>query len=39
MSRYSEEPRTRRYVAGYGFLSFARDLPNKYEKILLDTAT
>ena len=33
MQRYSVEPRTRKYVKGYGFLSFAR----KYEKQLLDT--
>ena len=30
--RYSIEPRTRKYVKGYGFLSFAR----KYQKQLLD---
>ena len=28
MRRYSIEPRTRKYVKGYGFLSFAR----KYKK-------
>ena len=39
MTRYSEEPRTRRYVEGYGLLPFARNLSNKYEKKLLDTAT
>ena len=33
MRRYSIEPRTRKYVKGYGFLSFAR----KYKKQLLDT--
>ena len=33
MRQYSIEPRTRKYVKGYGFLSFAR----KYEKQLLDT--
>ena len=33
MPRYSTEPRTRKYVKGYGFLSFAR----KYKKQLLDT--
>ena len=27
---YSIEPRERRYVEGYGFLSFARNLNNKY---------
>ena len=33
MRQYSVEPRTRKYVKGYGFLSFAR----KYKKQLLDT--
>ena len=33
MRRYSIEPRTRKYVEGYGLLSFAR----KYKKQLLDT--
>ena len=33
MARYSIEPRTRKYVKGYGLLSFAR----KYIKQLLDT--
>ena len=33
MMPYSVEPRTRKYVEEYGFLSFAR----KYEKQLLDT--
>ena len=33
MRRYSIEPRTRKYVKRYGFLSFAR----KYRKQLLDT--
>ena len=37
MTRYSVEPRTRTYVKGYGFLSFARYFPNKYKKQLLDT--
>ena len=32
--RYSIEPKYRRYVKGYGFLSFAR----KYGKKLMDTA-
>ena len=27
---YSTEPRERRYVKGYGFLSFVRNLNNKY---------
>ena len=33
MRRHSIEPRTRKYVEGYGFLSFVR----KYEKQLLNT--
>ena len=33
MGLHSIEPRTRKYVKGYGFLSFAR----KYKKQLLDT--
>ena len=33
MTQYSIEPRTRKYVKGYEFLSFAR----KYKKELLDT--
>ena len=28
--RYSIEPRERRYVKGYGFLSFDRNLNNKH---------
>ena len=35
---YSIEPRERRYVKGYGFLSFARNLCNKYGKKLMNTA-
>ena len=31
------EPRTRKYIKGYGFLSFARNFSNKYRKQLLDT--
>ena len=30
MTRYSIEPRTRKYVKGHGFLSFTRNLSNKY---------
>ena len=30
--RYSVEPRKRRYVKGYGFMSFARNFGNKYGK-------
>ena len=37
--RYSTEPRFRKYVKGYGFLSFARTLGNKYGKKLMDTTT
>ena len=37
--RYSREPRFRKYVKGYGFLSFARKFGNKYSKELMDTAT
>ena len=47
--RYSIEPRERRYVKGYGFLSFARNIgthaakvaknmSNKYSQKLADTA-
>ena len=37
--RYSTEPRFRKYVKGYGFLSFAKKFGNKYGKRLMDTAT
>ena len=37
MRRYSIELRTRKYVKGYRFLSFARNLSNKYRKKLFDT--
>ena len=40
--RYSIEPKERRNVKGYGFLSFAksigRNLSNKYSQKLVDTA-
>ena len=36
--RYSIEPRERRYVKGYGFLSFARNLNDKYGQKLVDSA-
>ena len=47
--RYSIEPRERRYVKGYGFLSFARNIgthatkvaknmSNKYSQKLVDAA-
>ena len=32
--RYSIEPRERRYVKGYGFMSFARNFNDKYSKSL-----
>ena len=34
--RYSIEPRERRYVKGYGFMSFARIFSDKYSKSLMD---
>ena len=37
--RYSTEPRFRKYVKGYRFLSFARKCGDKYGKNLMDTAT
>ena len=37
--RNSTEPRFRKYVKGYGFLSFARKFGDKYDKKLMDTAT
>ena len=36
--RYSIEPRERRYVKRYVFLSFARSLNNKYGQKLVDSA-
>ena len=36
--RYSIEPSERRYVEGYGFLSFARNLNNKYGQKLVGSA-
>ena len=33
---YSIEPRERRYVKGYGFMSFARNFNDKYSKSLMD---
>ena len=36
--RYSIEPRDRVYVNGYGFMSFAKSMSNKYGKKLVDTA-
>ena len=37
--RYSKEPKYRKYVKGYRFLSFARRFSDKYGKRLMDTAT
>ena len=37
--RYSTEPKYRKYVKRYGFLSFARRFVDKYGKKLMDTAT
>ena len=37
--RYSTQPKFRKYVKGYGFLSFARKFGDKYGKKLMDTAT
>ena len=37
--RYSTEPRFRKYVKGYGFLSIARKFGDKYRKKLMDNAT
>ena len=36
--RYSIEPRDRIYVKGSGFLSFAKNMSNKYGQKLFDTA-
>ena len=36
--RYSIEPRERRYVKGYGFMSFARNFNDKYSKCLMDAS-
>ena len=37
--RYSAEPKFRKYIKRYGFLSFARKFDDKYGKKLMDTAT
>ena len=37
--RYSTEPRFRKYVREYGFLSFVRKFGNNYGKKLMDTTT
>ena len=36
--RYSTEPKFRKYVKGYGFLSFNRKFGDKYGKKLIDSA-
>ena len=36
--RHSLEPEYRKYVKGYGFLSFAQNFGNKYGKKLINTA-
>ena len=36
--RYALEPEYRKYVKGYGFLSFARNFGDKYGKKLMNTA-
>ena len=37
--RYSTEPKFRKYVKGYDFLSFVRKFGDKYGKKLMDTAS
>ena len=37
--RYSTKPRKRKYIEGYGFLSFPRKFGDKCGKKLMDTAT
>ena len=37
--RYLTQPKFRKYVRGYGFLSFARKFGDKCGKKLMDTAT
>ena len=34
--RYSLEPSYRKYVHGHGFMSFAKNIGNKYDRILFD---
>ena len=36
--RYSTQPKFRKYIKGYNFLSFARKFGDKYGKKLMDTA-
>ena len=37
--KYSTESKFRKYVKGYGFLSFVRKFGDKYGKKLIDAAT
>ena len=37
--RYSTGTKSKKYLKGYGFLSFARKFGDKYGKKLMDTAT
>ena len=37
--RYSTEPKFRKYIEGFSFLSFARKFDHKYGKKLMDTST
>ena len=37
--RYSAQPKFRKYVKGYGFLSFARKFSDKYGEKVMDIAT
>ena len=37
--RYSIDPKYRKYLKGYGFLSFVRKFGDEYGKKLMDTAT
>ena len=39
MGKYNKKPKYRKYVEGYGFLSFGRKFSNKYGKKLMNTAT
>ena len=35
--RYSLEPNYRRYVQGQGFMSFAKNIGNKYDKSIINS--
>ena len=37
--RYSLQPHYRRYVQGQGFMSFARNIGNKYGRKIFDKST